>query len=259
MVVTPSHDVMRDVADLVQSLEQHPTVPADAVLDELVANSLSHIVNAQHAGITVSTPDGHVKAVATSDGYPVLLDEIQERHQEGPCLSAAWEHQLVRVDDVARERRWPKYCRDVVAETPVRSILAFQLFANGGTTGALNFHAEYPHAFDDDAAELGLVLATHIALVWHMVRRDEQFRSALASRDIIGQAKGMIMERFCIDAVQAFELLKRLSQNSNVPLAGVARALVDRGSSIDDTQSHPLPHRPIAANSPMAVADLTAG
>jgi AmiR/NasT family two-component response regulator len=60
-----------------------------------------------------------------------------------------------------------------------------------------------------------------------MVRRDEQFRSALASRDIIGQAKGMIMERFKIDAVQAFELLKRLSQSSNTPLAVVARQLVE--------------------------------
>jgi AmiR/NasT family two-component response regulator len=60
-----------------------------------------------------------------------------------------------------------------------------------------------------------------------MVRRDEQFRSALASRDIIGQAKGMIMERFKVDAIQAFELLKRLSQSSNRPLAGVARQLVE--------------------------------
>jgi AmiR/NasT family two-component response regulator len=64
-------------------------------------------------------------------------------------------------------------------------------------------------------------------LAWNMVRRDEQFRSALASRDIIGQAKGMIMERFRIDAVQAFELLKRLSQSSNTALVVVARQLVE--------------------------------
>jgi AmiR/NasT family two-component response regulator len=91
----------------------------------------------------------------------------------------------------------------------------------------LNFYADQPYAFDDDAAEMGLILATHAAVGWNMVRRDEQFRSALASRDIIGQAKGMIMERFKIDAVQAFELLKRLSQSSNTPLAVVARQLVE--------------------------------
>jgi len=74
--------------------------------------------------------------------------------------------------------------------------------------------------------ELGLIFATHTALTWNLLRRDEQFKSALASRDIIGQAKGMIMERFNIDAVQAFELLKRLSQNSNAPVAEIARRLV---------------------------------
>lgn len=72
------------------------------------------------------------------------------------------------------------------------------------------------------------MLATHAALAWHMVRRDEQFRSALASRDVIGQAKGMLMERFDLDAVRAFELLKRLSQNMNTPLADVAQQVVGR-------------------------------
>jgi GAF domain-containing protein len=124
------------------------------------------------------------------------------------------------------ENRWPAYCREA-RETPIRSIISFQLFADHHQMGALNFYADQPYAFDDDAAEMGLILATHAAVGWNMVRRDEQFRSALASRDIIGQAKGMIMERFKIDAVQAFELLKRLSQSSNTPLAVVARQLVE--------------------------------
>ncbi|MEZ0362172.1 GAF and ANTAR domain-containing protein [Mycobacterium sp. pUA109] len=227
-MVVKRNDIMWDVAELVQAFEHHPATEADTILDELTASSLSSMPTAQHAGITVASPDGSVRSVSTTDGYPVLLDKIQERHREGPCLEAAAEHQFVRVNDVGQERRWPNYCRDVLEHTPIRSVLAFQLFAANGTTGALNFHAEQPHAFDDDAVELGLILATHTALVWHMVRRDAQFRSALASRDIIGQAKGMVMERFDIDAVQAFELLKRLSQNSNTPLIDVARRLVSR-------------------------------
>ena len=63
-------------------------------------------------------------------------------------------------------------------------------------------------------------------MAWNAARRDEQFKRALASRDIIGQAKGMIMERYGVDAVQAFELLRKLSQNSNVPLIQVATDLV---------------------------------
>lgn len=227
MPVSHRNDVMRDVAELVRT----PSTEADTVLDELTVSSLNHLPSAQHAGITVATRDGNVQCVAATDHYPVLLDEIQQRHHEGPCLTAAWKHPLIQVDDLATEQRWPAFARDVLAETPVRSILAFQLFTTDGSTGALNFHAVQPHAFDDDAVEAGLALATHTALVWHMIRRDEQFRSALASRDVIGQAKGMIMERFEIDAVQAFELLKRLSQNSNTPLIDVAQRLVGRAGA----------------------------
>lgn len=68
--------------------------------------------------------------------------------------------------------------------------------------------------------------ATHTALVWTILRRDQQFRRALASRDVIGQAKGMLMERFDIDEAAAFVLLKRVSQDSNTPIAQLARRVV---------------------------------
>jgi hypothetical protein len=77
--------------------------------------------------------------------------------------------------------------------------------------------------------ELGLIFAAHTALAWNMVRRGEQFRSALASRDIIGQAKGTVMERFDVGAVQAFDMLKRLSQTTNSPVVDIARRLVQAG------------------------------
>jgi AmiR/NasT family two-component response regulator len=76
---------------------------------------------------------------------------------------------------------------------------------------------------------------SHVALAWSMMRRQDQFRSALASRDMIGQAKGVIMERFNLDAVEAFELLTRLSQQSNTKVIDIARALIDG--------EHPLKHR----------------
>lgn len=134
---------------------------------------------------------------------------------------------MIKIDDAAAgDDRWPEFCRDAVSETPIRSSLSFQLYADNHTMGALNFYAEQRHSFDDDAIELGLMAATHVAVAWNMVRRDLQFRSALESRDI-GQAKGMIMERFKIDAVQAFELLKRLSQNS-IHTAGYCRATAGR-------------------------------
>lgn len=229
MTLAGRDDMMRDVADLVRTLNRRSHTDSDGALDEMVANLLAHMTCAQHAGVTLATSEGDVQTLSATDSYPVVLDDIQRRHREGPCLAAAWKHHVVRLDDIDSEERWPSYCREVSATTPIRSILAFEIFTGEGTTGALNFYAHTAGAFDDDAVELGLTLATHAALAWHMVRRDEQFRSALASRDVIGQAKGMLMERFDIDALQAFELLKHLSQSSNVPLAEVAQELVSSG------------------------------
>ncbi|HEX9834717.1 MAG TPA: ANTAR domain-containing protein [Mycobacterium sp.] len=92
-----------------------------------------------------------------------------------------------------------------------------------------------PSRSDTDADTVLAELAEHAAVeipgAQYSARRDEQFKKALASRDVIGQAKGMIMERYGVDAVQAFELLRKLSQDSNVPLIKVATEFVA------DTQS----------------------
>lgn len=234
MVTERRADLMGDLAALVQMVETQPSADFDTVLDELTAGSVEQMPGADWAGISVVRDRRTVQTVAATGRFPGLLDKIQQRHREGPCVTAAWEQHMIRVDDIAQEQRWPNYCREAVEETPIRSVVAFQLFAIGQAAGALNFYSEQPHGFDDEAVELGFALATHTALAWHMVRRDEQFRSALASRDTIGQAKGMIMERFDIGAVPAFELLKRLSQESNTPLIDVAHQLVDRGGPVGD-------------------------
>ena len=74
--------------------------------------------------------------------------------------------------------------------------MAFQMFIAGETMGALNVYAEHAHAFGPETREIGMIFAAHSSVAWNTARRDEQFKSALASRDIIGQAKGMIMERY---------------------------------------------------------------
>jgi GAF domain-containing protein len=217
---------VREVADVVRLLRREVT-NGDLLLDELTESAARSVPGARYAGITVADRDGTVHSATSTGRYPALLDTIQQVHREGPCLSAAWEQHVIRIDDLTRDERWPAYSREAVEQTPIRSIVSYQLFKEHQMMGALNLCAEQPDVFDDDAVELGLIFATHTALAWKLVRREEQFRSALGSRDIIGQAKGMLMERFKIDAVQAFELLKRLSQGSNRQLATVARELVE--------------------------------
>lgn len=219
--------LVSDIAHLVQLLQQEVT-DGEAMLSELTENAVRVVPGAGHAGITVADRSGSVRTAASSASrYPAMIDKIQQTHRQGPCLSAAWQQHMIRIDDLAHEERWRAFSRDAFEQTPIRSILSFRLFADQKSMGALNFYAEQPAVFDDDSVEAGSILATHAALAWKLVRREEQFRSALGSRDIIGQAKGMLMERFKIDAVQAFELLKRLSQNTNTPVATVARQVVE--------------------------------
>jgi transcriptional regulator with GAF, ATPase, and Fis domain len=232
-------DIHLRIADLARDLHGSPETDATAVADRIVEYAATEIPGAQYAGVTLATSRNRVETPASTHPYPALLDEFQERHLEGPCLSAAWHEHTVRVDDLEIDHRWPGYRRDALANTPVRSILSFRLFTSDLTMGALNVYADRTNAFDADSEEIGYVLATHAALAWDTVRREDQFRSALASRDVIGQAKGILMERFGVDAVQAFELLKRLSQDSNTRLVDVAQKLtvVDaaRGTQKEDS------------------------
>lgn len=219
------------IAELVQELHSRPDTDSDTVLAELVEHAAIEIPGAQYAGVTVTRNARHIDTPAATHKWPILLDEIQQRHREGPCLTAAWEEKTVHVADLTTDSRFPLYRRDALEQTPICSIMAFQLFIADETMGALNVYAEQPHVFDQASKDIGRIFAAHSSVAWNSARRDEQFKRALASRDTIGQAKGMIMERYGVDAVQAFEVLRKLSQDSNVPLVQVASELVAKAQS----------------------------
>jgi hypothetical protein len=204
-------------------LHQRASFDTPALLSGLIAGAADSVPGAQYAGITVTQRRRGVQTGAANHRYPVMLDELQGRYQQGPCLTAAALQESVRIDDLVRDDRWPLYRAAALKQTPIRSTLSFGMFKEGGASAALNFYAESPYAFDDESVNLGLMFATHAALVWNMMRRDQQFRSALVSRDVIGQAKGRLMERFDIDGAEAFERLKQMSQQSNTPIAQVAQ------------------------------------
>lgn len=214
------------VAELVQGLHNRPDTDSDTVVAELAEHAAAEIPGAQYAGITLTRNSKRIDTPATTHHWPLLLDKIQQRHLEGPCLTAAWEEKTVHVRDLQTEDRFPRYRDDALAETPIRSIMAFQLFIADESLGALNIYSEEPDAFTPESRTLGLIFAAHSSVAWNSARREAQFQRALESRDVIGQAKGMVMERYRVDAVQAFELLRKLSQDSNVPLIAVASDLI---------------------------------
>jgi GAF domain-containing protein len=219
------------IAELVRQLHSRPDTDSDTVLAELAEHAAVEIPGAMYAGVTVTRNAKHIDTPAATHKWPILLDEIQQLHREGPCLTAAWEEKTIHVADLETDDRFPLYRRDALERTPIRSVMAFQMFIAGETMGALNVYAEEPRAFGQTSRDIGLIFAAHSSVAWNSVRRDEQFKRALASRDTIGQAKGMIMERYGVDAVQAFEVLRKLSQDSNVPLVQVATELVSKALS----------------------------
>lgn len=225
MVDDTRHAIAAQLTALVADLQRNSR-GINSGLGELIDSAGRHVPGAQYVGITLAHRHKGIRTVASTHRYPAVLDDIQQRHQEGPCLTAAWEHATVRINDLIVDERWPRYRRDAIDETPIRAVLAFELFADHDAMGALNFYSDNANAFGEESVEVGLIFATNIALAWAMLQRNEQFRSALASRDLIGQAKGMIMERYRVDALQAFELLKALSQQSNTKLAEVAQQII---------------------------------
>ncbi|ORM37925.1 hypothetical protein BFL43_02275 [Williamsia sp. 1135] len=221
-------NLVRDMHDSLKSND------LDAILTSITAGAVEFVDGAQYAGIIlVDKKKKTTESVAVTDPIVELLDDIQTRVGEGPCLEAAWEHDTVRLNDFRDEPRWPAFVAETLARTSVVSSLSFELHSSDSTLGALNLFSEHENAFSAEAEEVGRVYATHAALVLQRAREKEHFHSALASRDVIGQAKGIIMERFDIDSIAAFELMRRLSQDTNTPVVELARQLVRRDQPRD--------------------------
>jgi ANTAR domain/GAF domain len=153
------------------------------------------------------------RSLAPTSQLAIDVDGMQRRFREGPCLDAAVGSSVILCSDLAKDPRWPSFAKEAIA-AGVHAMLSFQLFTHNGRMGALNLFGCTPGAFTLESKALGAMLATHVGNAFIAADKELQFKSALSTRDMIGQAKGMIMERFNVDAVQAFDLLTKLSQQS---------------------------------------------
>ncbi|MGV0040892.1 GAF and ANTAR domain-containing protein [Mycobacterium colombiense] len=197
------------------------------VLDDLTTAAARWVPGAEEAGITVTSRQNEVSSPSVTHDCARLLDEFQQRHLEGPCVHAAWTRKVVVIDDLEADARWPKYQADALAHTPIRSVLSLPMFADELSMGALNFYAERPRSFSEDSRRIAAVFATLGALAWSNVVRTQQFKEALSTRDTIGQAKGILIERYDLDDQTAFNTLIKLSQSMNTPLRDIARRVID--------------------------------
>ena len=200
----------------------------EATLRAVVEAAVREVPGARWAGISLIQAHKVVAAVPT-DPIVAKLDALQSDLGEGPCITALREHHTVIIEDMSTETRWPQFCRQAV-QLGVHSLLSFQLFVRSETLGALNLYADAVGVFTEESREVGTILAQHAAVATVGAAHEQQFQSALASRDTIGQAKGILMVRLNLDAERAFAVLLRASQDNNIKLVDVARFVVaDRG------------------------------
>lgn len=198
---------------------------SESTLRAIVDGAVAVVPGARWAGISLIV-GREVEARVPSDGLVAELDKLQSTLDDGPCLDALREHRTVFVDDMSTETRWPRFARAAV-ERGVRSLLSFQLFVHDKNLGALNIYAADPGVLNQDSVFIGELLAQHASVAMAGSAAESQFDSAVASRDVIGQAKGILMCRERLTGPQAFALLVKTSQETNVKVVEIARWLVE--------------------------------
>ncbi|MGW4488370.1 GAF and ANTAR domain-containing protein [Amycolatopsis sp. NPDC004368] len=209
---------------LARTLQAEPDL--GSTLAAIVKAAVDHVEGAEHAGIALVEDGGRIRTVAPTGEVVHTVDDIQYRTGQGPCLDAIVRHQVFRTGNLLDERRWPAFTPEA-AETGIRSMLSYRLFVTDDTLGALNLYADRVDAFSDQTEQDGHMFATHAAIALVGARTEAQLHAAIESRDMIGMAKGILMQRHDIDAVQAFRLLVESSQTTNLKLNEVATWLVE--------------------------------
>jgi GAF domain-containing protein len=206
-------------------------------LKSVVGLAVATIEGCDFAGLFTMDVGAFTTPVLT-DPMVLVVGAIQERTGEGPSIDAIAHRQIVSVDDLVSDPRWPHFSPQAVGEG-IRSVLSFPLAPNSQAV-ALNLYARYPAAFgviDRAKAAILVSLASLAVSVAHThedeERRAENLTAALATRETIGEALGILMERERITADQAFDILRRASQHLNIKLRDVAQNLVETGESPD--------------------------
>jgi GAF domain-containing protein len=196
-------------------------------LQAIAATAVSMLSPVRHAGLTIFSGGELIPRAST--GYPpLLLDRLQQKLGDGPCINAARHQCTFRIEDTRRDQRWPEFAAEA-ARLNVRSMLCVPLWAHERCLGALSLYADQAAAFTDLHERVTTLLATFAALALAEAQRAEQLQDALSNRDVIGQAKGILMERHGVTADAAFGVLSRVSQAENLKLAEIARRLAETG------------------------------
>ena len=214
-----------EFAELALSLHESPSY--DETVDKVLEFGVKAL-NCAYAGVIVVHEGTRVETVAATHPVVAHLDTVQLETGQGPDLEIIADRHGVRIDDVRTDDRWPDWAREVEARG-VRSMLGTRLYTTRSTIGSLNFYDPEPGRFDQQDADVAHLLARHAGVALETARDAEHLWHAIDARNLVGQAQGILMERFGVSGDQAFAVLRRYSQDNNIKLHLVAEQLVTSG------------------------------
>jgi GAF domain-containing protein len=220
-------DLWERFSDLARDMSESNTLAS--TLQVAVEGAIVLVDHAQSACISMVHNRRRIDTPAATDEMCRRGDELQYELGEGPCLQSIHQQETVKSGDLLKEERWPAWSARIAEETGTRSMLCLQLFVTESTLGALNLYSPNVDAFDGDDEATALALAAHVAVALTAAKEFESLESAVASRTVIGQAEGMLMQRYNLTPERAFAVLARHSQASNRRLRDVAEEIVKNG------------------------------
>jgi GAF domain-containing protein len=212
----------RLLADLALELE-HERTPEQMI--QKVCDLSVQLLDADSAGILVARTRRDVETPVATGPHVDDAHQLQAKFDEGPCLDAIEGRATYVSGDVSTDERWPQW-GPAATELGFHSVVGVNLASRTRGYGSLNVYAKRVGAFDDRSAELVEMLGAHATAAFAAAQREEGLEKALETRTVIGQAQGILMQKFDIDADSAFSFLRRISQHENIRLASVAEAIV---------------------------------
>jgi transcriptional regulator with GAF, ATPase, and Fis domain len=224
--------------------ELHDSVGVEETVEAVVQFALQALT-CSYAGVVLVTSGGRLEIAAVTDPVIEMIYEWQIQTGEGPVITVAREQVLVRVADTAEDPRWPRWA-ETMTGLGIRSVLQVPLTVAGRAAGVLSLYNTKPDRFTEDDEAVAYILARHASIAVATARHEENLAQAVDARKLVGQAMGILMERYDLDSDRAFEVLRRYSQDGNVKLRDVAQQLID---------TRMLPAKPRPATTP-SVAEL---
>ncbi|MFF0267691.1 GAF and ANTAR domain-containing protein [Kribbella sp. NPDC004536] len=207
------------------ALDLHSSGGVDETVQTVVEFALQAL-DCSHAGVALIVNGHQLEIPAVTDPVVAEIYALQVNGGKGPLTESMRTRSTVLVRDAATDDRWTEWNTKVL-ELGVRSVLDVPLTTSAGTVGVLGLYSVQPDAFGPDEDAIAHILARHASVAVASARHEHNLGQAVDARKLVGQAMGILMERYDLDGDQAFAVLRRYSQDTNTKLHDVAAQLIE--------------------------------